>query len=220
MTIPDVIVANEIPVGNAEPHGIIYKIRQEVTNDNILNYVRPTSNYPKGGSYINTVVKWDDKWQSGNNRNAYLLIDFKDRFIFPTHYSMKGYKYVTFAKEWALYGLNSLDEPPVELSMNTSVGSTFCGDPSLCNTAASTCIGCCCNNDWGTFMINSPTRAFKYLKMMSLVSSSPSGWYIAMRGFEVFGILSKDGRTSFTTRNTFYFKLPTINHRLHAHVFL
>jgi hypothetical protein len=218
MTVSDVIFANEVPVGNAEPHGIIYKNRQNVTNNNILNYVQPTSNYPGGGDYINTVVKWDTGWSSQNNRDVYLLIDFKDRFIFPTHYSMRGARNNYYAKEWILYGLNSTNGSPVELSRNTSVGSTFCGDPSTCGSV-------CCNDEWGTFIINSPVGAFRYLKMMVLASSyTTSYWYIVMRGFEVFGILSKDGRTSITKtpipRKTICFKSCPMNSHLPAYAFL
>ena len=79
MTVPSVIVADEIPVGSAEPHGIIYKIRQIVTNSNILNYVEPTTNYPYRN--IETIVKWDGGWSSGNDQSAHLLINFKNRFI-------------------------------------------------------------------------------------------------------------------------------------------
>ena len=222
MSISDVIVADEIPVGNAEPHGIFYKIRQNVTNDYILNYIQPSSTDYYNSGDIQSVVKWDGNgWQGGNNQNTYLLIDFKDRFIFPTHYSMKGRKDKYFAKEWILYGLNSTNGSPVEITRNTSVGSTFCGDPSICSAAASTCTGCCCNDDWGTFIINSPTGAFRYLKMMSLLSShSTSNWYMAMRGFEVFGILSKDGRTSLAKRKTAYIRSCPTNKHLPAYVFL
>jgi hypothetical protein len=218
MTIPDVIVADEIPIGSEEPHGVIYKIRQKVSNDNILDFVEPTTNYHYAGN-IESVVKWDYLWQGGSNQNTYLLIDFKDRFIFPTHYSMKGWKTACFAKEWALYGLNSLDESQILISSNTSVGSTFCGDPSTCGG------GACCTNDWGTFMINSPTRAFRYLKVTILVKTCGiSGWYLAIGSFEVFGILSKDGRTSLTRmpipRKTFCLKSYPMNNHLPVYVFL
>jgi hypothetical protein len=209
MTVADVIVADEIPVGSAEPHGIFYKIRQIVTNNNILNYVEPTTNHHDHGD-INSVVKWDGLWQ-GYSQNVYVLIDFKDRFIFPTHYSLKGYKDKYFAKEWALYGLNSTNGSPVEISRNSCVGSTFCGDPSTCGSV-------CCNDDWGTFMINSPTRAYRYLKMTSLVSSTTIGWWMALKGFEVFGILSKDGRTQIT-RNIFRLKSCPMNCHFPVYIF-
>jgi hypothetical protein len=217
MTVSDVIVANEIPVGSAEPHGIIYKIRQNVTNNNILSYVQPSTNYPTSGN-IETIVKWDTGWQGGNSQNVYVLIDFKDRFIFPIHYSMKGYYGCYFAKKWVLYGLNSTNGSPVELTRNTSVGSTFCGNPSTCGSV-------CCNDEWGTFTINSPTGAFRYLKMMSLLSSTSSSyWYMALRGFEIFGILSKDGRTSLTKtpnpKKTICFKSCPMNSHLPVYIFL
>jgi hypothetical protein len=219
MTVSDVIVADEIPVGSAEPHGVIYKIRQNVTNNNILNYVQPTTNYQHSGN-IEYVVKWDGAWQGGGSQNTYLLIDFKDRFIFPTHYSMKGCYSYCFAKEWILYGLNSTNGSPVEITRNTSTGSTFCGVLSTCYDG-----NYCCNDDWGTFIINNPTGAFRYLKIMSLVPScGTSRWYMAISGFEIFGILSKDGRTSLiqtpTPRKTYCFRSYPINSHLPVYIFL
>jgi hypothetical protein len=195
---------------NAEPHGVIYTIRRFVTNDNIINYVQLSTNYQYSGN-INSIVKWDGSWQTGDSRNTYLLIDFKDRFIFPNHYSMKRCKIHCFALEWALYGLNSLDESPVEISRNASIGSTYCGNPSTCG-------GGCCNNDWGTFMINFPTRAFRYLKM-TILTPSCSGWYMATSSFEVFGILYKDGLTSLT-RKAFCLKSCSNNFHLPVYAFI
>jgi hypothetical protein len=208
MNIPDVIVADQISVGNEEPHGIIYKIRQAVTNNNILNFVQPSSNYNAAGN-IDTLVKWDGSWLSGENQNAYILIDFKDRFIFPTHYSKKGYSGLCYAKNWILYGLNSTNGSPVEISRNTSVGSTYCGSASGCSS-----------DNWGTFKINSPTRAFRYLKMMSLVSScGTNNWYMTMKGFEVFGILSRDGRTP-SSKETYCIKSCSVIIHLPAYAFV
>jgi hypothetical protein len=211
MSISDVIIANQISVGIEEPHGIIYKIREAVTNNNILNFVQPTTNYHENGN-IETVVKWDSAWAGQNNKNTYLLIDFKDRFIFPTHYSMKGRKGHYFAKDWVLYGLNSTAGFSVEISRNTGTGSSFCCSNSTCG------IGCY-SDDWGTFKINSPTHSFRYLKLMSLAPSDPSYWYMTLKGFEVFGILSKDGRVSLP-EETHHFKSCLTHSYLPAYAFL
>ena len=59
MSIPSVVVANDIPLENAEPHVIIYKIRENVTNKNILNYVEPSTNADKYVQHISTSIMVD-----------------------------------------------------------------------------------------------------------------------------------------------------------------
>ena len=39
---------------------------------------------------IDTLVKWDNYFLSNADSEAYVQIEFKDRYIFPTHYSFKG----------------------------------------------------------------------------------------------------------------------------------
>ena len=126
MSIPDVILANEPPQGSGEPHGIIYSIRQKVTNNNILNYVVSTAHQFLDGD-VNSLVKWNSYSMSTATKGSYLEIEFKDRFVFPTFYSFKGhYDYGYIAKEWNLYGLVSQTDTPELIATNTCIGSTDC----------------------------------------------------------------------------------------------
>ena len=55
MTLPDKILANIIPTGSGEPHGIIYNIRQTVSN--VLDFVIPSTNVGTNTGDFNTLVK-------------------------------------------------------------------------------------------------------------------------------------------------------------------
>ena len=109
MTLPRFIEAFDAPTGSNEPHGILYQIRGNVTNDQITNFVVPTT-YGASNSYgawtyrLYYPIKWTSKydaWQ-GQDSAGYYQIEFKDRFVFPTNYSLKGSPWA-YAKEWNLY---------------------------------------------------------------------------------------------------------------------
>ena len=185
MDIPDVIEANYPPQGNGEPHGIIYSIRQKVTNDNILNYVVPTAHLLDPGD-VNSLVKWDSYCATKTTQGSYIEIEFKDRFVFPTFYSFKGnYNNLYIAKEWNLYGLVSQTDTPELIATNTCIGSTYCTSISS---------GYCANNNWGTFAIHGAKKAYRYFRIESKVPANSGYYRVNMRALEIFGILSKDGR--------------------------
>ena len=214
MSISNIFFADDIPSGADEPHGIIYNIRQNVTSTNILTYVEPTSNVSTANGDVKTVVKWDSYWQSGTNKEAFLQIEFKTRFVHPTHYSLKGRSSYNYAKEWYLYGYNSLDEEPTLLSTNTSVGSTFCGNT---NDDTKTCS----NDNWGTFPVNyKGDKGFRYFGIKSKKLNT-SVWRIALRGFEVFGTLSIYQSISLIRKKrTYCFRSCPLNNHLPTYAFL
>ena len=211
MSIPDIIEANNISTGNSEPHGIIYKIREKVTNNNILDYVTPSTNAERSGVPISIMVKWDGGYQSEYNTNAYVQVEFKDRYIYPTHYALKGYSY-GYAKEWYIYGFNTNDDLTL-LATHSSIGSTYCGDPSGCGK-------CCCNNFWGTFQLDTVNKAFRYIRLKLKTPSDPNNYRIALSGFEVFGILSKDARTKFGIKKSICLVSCKANRHLPTYMFL
>ena len=92
MSIPDIIEAKNISQGSNTPHGIVHTIRQKVTDNAILNFVFPSTNTPNPDYDVTSVVKLNGKWQSEKNKNAYFQIEFKNRYLHPTHYSLKGFK--------------------------------------------------------------------------------------------------------------------------------
>ena len=187
MSIPDVITANDPPHGSDEPHGIIYSIRQKVTNDNILNHVIPTARHPQDGHCsISTFVKWDSFCMSTSDKGSYIEIEFKDRFVFPTFYSFKGHTKGYVAKEWNLYGLVSQTDTPELIATNTTEGSTYCSPGSY---------GYCSNDNWGTFAIHGAKKAYRYFRIENKVPSFSGYYRVNMKALEIFGILSKDGRT-------------------------
>ena len=107
LSLPDVIEAKEIPSGSEVPNGIISKIRSIVSSSSITSYVEP-SHYDE--KYFNgqddALVKWENKAQA-SGQTAYLQIEFKQGYVYPTSYSNKGYNSGSvFAKEWVLYGFN------------------------------------------------------------------------------------------------------------------
>ena len=216
MSISNVFVTNEIPTGADEPNGIIYNIRKNVTDTNILNYIVPTANVSTLNGNIQTIVKWDSYWQSeDNNKEAFLQIEFKTRFVVPTHYSLKGKLGYAYSKEWYLYGYNTLNEEPTLLSTDTSVGSTYCGNT---NDDTNTCR----NDNWGTFPIKyKVNKGFKYFGIRIKKPNNPSYWRIAMRGFEVFGTLSiYQSISSIRTKRTYCFKSYPLNNHLPTYAFL
>ena len=191
LSLPDVIDANEIPSGSDVPNGIISKIRTIVSASSITSYVEPSYYTEKSFyGYKEALVKWENYAQA-QGQTAYLQVEFKQVFVYPTFYSLKGHKGKTFAKEWVLYGFNSLSEEKVTLSQNKSEGSTFCGTE-----------GSCQSDNWATFSVDPVNKAFKYFRIVSLAQSALSPYlWIALGGFEVFGIYSLDGKTPETMRN-------------------
>ena len=182
MSLPNFIKANNIPIGNEEPHGIFYDIRQRVSD--ILSFVSVTTNKERLGD-VSSIIQPGGSFSSQNNEDTHIKIDFKNRFIHPTHYSLKGYYRAYFAQEWNIYGYNSPDKIDL-IATNASIESTYCGDPMKCTS----CIECCCNDEWGTFSMNKVKEGYRYLLIKSKVPSSKSNWHVALRGLEIFGILS------------------------------
>ena len=186
MSVPDVLEANDPPQGSNEPHGIIYTIRTAVSSSNILNYVVPTAHTLDYGD-VNSYVKWDSYCATTSTQGSYIEIEFKDRFVFPTFYSFKGItNSLCIAKEWNLYGLVESTDTPELIATNTTEGSTYC---SPLND------GYCGNNNWGTFAIHGAKKAYRYFRIESKVPVCSGNYRVVNAAFEVFGVLSKDGRT-------------------------
>ena len=114
---------------------------------------------------------------------------YNSKYVFPTFYSFQGrYNYNCLAKEWKMYGLTSLSSSPELIATNTCVGSTYCYP--FVGTYY------CGNNDWGTFAVHGASKSFRYFRIESKTPLCPGSYRVDMRGFEVFGVLSKDARTT------------------------
>ena len=152
MSLPEYIEALNAPTGGNVPYGILHQIRGNVTNDKIVNYVVPKTSGTTYGNKNIPIMLSSNYWHSYET-TGYYQIEFKERTVFPTHYSFKGYE-AAYSKEWNLYGFNYENEDYTLLSSDTSVGSTYCGSGSSCAS-----IG------WGTFKIkNTPQKAFRYFR--------------------------------------------------------
>ena len=179
MSLPLNIEANNPPTGDGEPRGIIYSIRQKVGEKNITSFVIPTENRKSSGTTYNidTLVKWNGDWSSASSIDAYFQLEFKDAYVFPTYYSLKGRKNFKYAKEWYLYGFNENEEKMTVISENTSVGSTFCSGVNPCPS-----------DDWGTFQIINDTKPFKFFRLAIKTPSNTAEPFNAVRGIEIFGV--------------------------------
>jgi hypothetical protein len=181
MSLPEFIEAHNIPTGNSVPNGIITALKSKVSN--VSSFVIPTSNTQTGFGDISSIISWSGHFQTKSSTEAYVQIEFKERYVFATHYSLKGWGSGTacFAKGWYLYGLNSTEETPTLITTHTSEGSTFCGYGSHC-----------INDNWGTFTIPNPSKSYRFLRIKVKEPSCNSFYVIFLGGFEVFGVYSKD----------------------------
>ena len=89
MSLPELIVANNIPTGSATPNGIIATLRPQVPN--FLDFVVASSNTARNFGDVSNIVTWSGGFQTNNNKEAYVQVEFKERYVFATHYSLKGY---------------------------------------------------------------------------------------------------------------------------------
>jgi hypothetical protein len=180
MSLPEFIEANNIPTGNGVPSGIITALKSKVSN--VLSYVVPTSNTAADSGDVTNIVTWNGGFTTQDNTEAYVQVEFKDRYVLATHYSLKSYSIYgyCFAKEWYLYGFDSVGETPTLITTNTSEGSTFCGTDSYCSS-----------NDWATFTIPNSSIPYRFLRFQ-IKKSTCTVWRVSLSGFEVFGVYSKD----------------------------
>ena len=108
--------ANNIPTGSTVPSGIIDKIRSHVHE--ITSHVEPTKNGYFEGTDAKPLVNWSSYIQVYMD-GAYLQIEFKYGYVFPTSYSIKGTKQPwCYAKNWILYGFNTAEEQMTVISTN------------------------------------------------------------------------------------------------------
>ena len=193
LNLPNEFEAKKIPKGNEIPSGIIKRIRNEITD--IESYVYPSSGGNVNG-FISSLVNWDFGVQVSSS-GAYLQVEFKHGYVYPTYYSIQGTNsYDCFAKEWILYGFNTPEEEMTILGENKSEGTTFCNnDQQFCDT-----------DNWATFSVKPVKKAFKYFRMIPKSSECTDNIYLLLAGIEFFGVYSIDGKILINEklkRNTF-----------------
>ena len=209
MSLPSYIKANNPPSGSGVPSGIIKSVRDAVGESNIVSFVIPTTNMPYSPPYdITTIVKWDGQWASAQSLDAYFQLEFKDRYVLPTFYSIKGKSGWQYVKEWRLYGFNEVGEAMTLISENTSVGSTFCSSGEYCPS-----------DNWGTFQITKNVKPFRYFRLTIKTPSRSSEPFNTLRGFEIFGVYSSN-IAALKTKKTYCFASYPYRSHLAAYVLL
>ena len=180
MEIPLYIKADNPPTGSGVPNGIISNIRKKVGLEKIEKIVIPSTNkvYPTNEFDITNVLTWAGLWSSAQNIDSYLQLEFKNRYVYPTHYSIRGNSEWEYPKEWRLYGFNKIGEPMTLISENKSLGSTYCAGGSYC-----------ASSNWGTFQIIKKVKPFRYFRF-TIKTPSTSRPFMNFCGVEVFGIYS------------------------------
>ena len=199
---------NDPPTGSNQPHGIIYTIRNKVTDNEILSYVEPTLHEKYYGSE-EVLIKWTqyDFCQTVEDEGSYVQIEFKKGYVFPTFYSFKGsgsHGYIS--KEWDLYGLTSFDGKLELIASNTSESSTFCY-PYYGNCR-------CGNENWGTFAIHDAKKSYKYFRIIAKNPLKAGHHAVELSGFEIFGYYSKYGTSGNKIPKTYCFRSYPISRHI------
>ena len=149
------------------------------------------------GMHIKTIITWTSSFQTYSTQGSYIQIEFKNSYIHPIGYSLKGYYEKCFAKVWKFQGIDE-NEDTTDIEQNTSVGSLFCGNGEKC-----------LNMDWGYFELKEiPKKVFRKLRW-SLVTGSCTGYHMALSGIEVYGVLSDTGikyKKYYINKATIYLK--------------
>ena len=173
---------------NHPNNGIIgtYKL-QYPDKDPLEIFIPNASSFDNGD--INTLVTWTSSFQTGGSNNdnnlSFVEIEFKDLYVHPFGYGLKGYYGKNFARVWLFQGID--DQGNItDIEENTSSGSLFCSDDNN-NT--------CSNMDWGFFELKKlPQKVFRKLRWTAVNSSNPASYkHIALSGIEVYGTLSATG---------------------------
>ena len=189
MTLPDQI-GPILPAGNSM-NGIISKIREIIPDPVSSGIVSATAS---SGSAPNSMILSSEttSWQISNPSDIYIQFDFHDRYLFPTHYSFRGYNSKWYARVWTLYGFNAGQESDNSLwnllSLDTSEGTNYCEPLDE--------IKACGNNNIGTFSVHPTTQGFRSFRWVLKQCSNPTVNYMGMRGIKLFGILSTHSQYS------------------------
>ena len=183
MSLPDII--GPISPNGDDMNGIIYHIRQIIPNPISSGIIQVSSCETHNGN-ANDMVLCSESiyWQSKSIAGSFIQFDFINRFLKPTHYSLRGWENSCYAKRWKIFGFNSGEETDNSkwflLGENTSVGSNFCGGSTYCGS-----------NNIGTFSVRVSDIGFRYFRLITEEPSCSGSYHMSMRGIDLFGTLSR-----------------------------
>ena len=190
--IPDTLNAAE----NGDPmSGIIKKLygySSDLINDNIV-VASGTPSCPSCGT-VSYSVTWEGDFSSGGIPNNFIIIRFPGRFLYPTHYTIRGVsKSWCFQKKWSVYGYNSGEENDESkwklLAQNESTADTFCGNNDACITTKKAT----------TFSVKQVNKGFEYIRFNTTEATQGCSSFITS-GIEFFGTLSTNGRLNLNSK--------------------
>lgn len=160
--------------------GIVNEIKKHYTDPIASNIIIPNSSR----SGYNGLVTWG--YYSSDCqyfKDGFASFRFPGRFLFPTHYTLRGHISWTYQKKWNIYGYNSGEENDNKtwtlLGSHESTDDTFCGNSTSCNSDTKT----------STFSLNRTIKGFEYIRFQTLISSKGSYCFITS-ATEFFGTLS------------------------------
>lgn len=179
MSLPDPLTIKYEGVPLA---GIINKIKNTFTDPISSNIVVPFSTQ----AGYEKLITWSADYSSNSGADkAYVYIRFPGRFLFPTHYTIRGMTNIAYfyQKKWTVYGYNAGEENDASkwtvLAENESTSSTFCGNGASCiKEGRST-----------TFSMISTKKGFEYIRFKTTESSGSNLFFVAS-AIEFFGTLS------------------------------
>lgn len=186
--------------------GIINKIKK-YSDDPISDNIVVPSALQSGWGSCNYSITWDGNFASlsGENKN-YLIIRFPERYLFPTHYTIRGTSVAYhYQKTWTVHGYNKGEENNKDswtlLADNESTFDTFCGNEEGCITTRRSTI----------FSMIPSKKGFEYIRFTT-TSTITSGDHFTTSGIEFFGILSSlTNPASRQCRNTIMYKCTLRN---------
>ena len=175
---------------NNDLSGIIYQIKNvyNIANPISNNIVVPSSSKITVG-VIETMIMWNaDCFQTFlvRGQNVYFQLEFPNRYIYPTAYSIRGVpssygRY--YAAKWKVEGFNFGEEEDKNqwklLAENTSSEGDYCGHNIVCD-----------GKKIATFPIPKTNKGFRYIRFTPLESSGDDEYmHFTSSGIDIFGTL-------------------------------
>ena len=174
-----------------ELKGIIYKLKEVLgVKDPIAsNYVIPSSVGDRDSSYnVKSLVLWNANFYGTSYvANAWIQLTFPKRYIFPTAYSLKGYKNYCHAKSWNVYGIHEGDENKDKSSWDL-LGENDTTQSPYCNPPASGCA----SDSVGTLTLKPlpSVQGYRSIRWMTTENSASCRPTFMVSAVDVYGILT------------------------------
>ena len=181
MKIPSIINAKD----TSNPlNGIIKKIK-DYSSDPISDKIIVPYAVPSYWGNCKNPIMWDGDFATNDQDRAYLIVQFPNRFLHPTHYTIRGVQTAGYhyQKEWEVYGYNKGEEDyPSKwwiISKNVSTKDTFCGADECCVTTRRVSL----------FPMTVASKGFEYIRFKATLGYTSTNRFTTS-AIEFFGTLS------------------------------